>query len=213
MRQDGKKIYEIIDIQYFGTIESYLGLIECSNAFFLPEKRYEKSLHLNRTSIYGPNGLIHLSVPLSGGRNQKGLMRDIRIADDGAWKRIHWRSIHDSYRKAPWFEELGWQVEELYNSQPVFLLDWNLNLLDWVLKVLKLQVDILAESIANKELMSNKKVDVSANKPSEEYPEYQQVFAERFGFKPNLSILDLLFCEGPASINYLQKCAAYKNNG
>lgn len=212
IRQDDKIKFQIYDYQYFGSIELYSTLVSSKNIKFCIDSLYLKALHPNRTRIYGPNGLISLSVPLMGGRNQRGLFKDVRVADDGNWRRIHWRSIHDSYRKSPWFEELGWRVEQLYQKPAGFLYDWNLGCMQFCFEALKLKTDILAHypcSDNGDPLTSTKDIhtidDIN-------YPTYQQVFMDRFGFMTNLSILDLLFCEGPGANDYLLKLSQYKNS-
>ena len=213
MRHVDKNNMENIDLQYFGCIELYSTLINVKDIYFYPETTYEKALHPNRTVINGANGPIPLSIPLLGGRNQKGIFKDIQIAEDGNWRRIHWRSIHDSYRKSPWFEELGWQVEALYQKSEKFLLDWNLKTMQWAIKVLKLNVAIMAEMGAPAQIRSSKKESsIGINYFGNDLPVYQQVFMERAGFIPNLSIMDLLFCEGPTSRAHLDRLVTYKNN-
>lgn len=213
MRQFDKKYMDIVDLQYFGNIELYSTLINQRDIYFYPETTYEKSLHPNRTVINGANGLIPLSIPLLGGRNQKGIFKDIQIADDGNWRRIHWRSIHDSYRKSPWFEELGWQVEAFYQKPEKFLLDWNLKTMQWACKVLRLDIAIMAEKDMPAQFNLNKLENIETVHAFEiQYPVYRQVFMNNLEFQRNLSILDLLFCEGPASLSYLKDLAIYKNH-
>ncbi len=206
MRQNSNTNIQITDIQYFGNIEFYSSLINSSYIVFFPEKLYERSAYVNRTVISGPNGLIPLSIPLEGGRNQRKMIRDVKIADEYGWRRIHWRSIHDSYRKSPWFDNLGWQVELLYRNPPIFLLDWNLKLMNWVFKVLKHNVDIVAEELkqGHNEQLTNIPIHLHQNEDLQRHPPYLQVFSDRFGFQPNLSILDLLFCTGPGSLDYIK---------
>jgi hypothetical protein len=210
IRQDDKIKYQIIGYQYFGSIELYSTLVNLKDIKFCIDLSYNKAQHPNRTWIYGPNGLISLSVPLLGGRNQKMPFKDVRVADDGSWRRIHWRSIHDSYRKSPWFEELGWRVERLYQKPAAFLLDWNLRCMHFCFEVLKLESDILTHYP-----VSNNGEFLFQNRTPHGYgvigyPTYQQVFMDRFGFMANLSILDLLFCEGPGAIDYLMKWHQHK---
>ena len=212
VRQDDKIIIQATGYQYFGNVELYSTLVNSKDIKFCIDSLYLKALHSNRTRIYGPNGIISLSVPLFGGRNQRGLFKDVRVADDDNWRRIHWRSIHDSYRKSPWFEELGWRVEQLYQKPAGFLYDWNLRCMQFCFETLKLETDILAHYpfSDNYELQSPK----TDPHPLDDinYPTYQQVFMDRFGFIANLSILDLLFCEGPGATDYLMKLHQHKNS-
>jgi WbqC-like protein family len=201
------------EIQYFGSVNLYSTLINSKHIYFSPELEYKKTHHPNRTWVYGSNGLISLSIPLLGGRNQKVLFQEVQIAEDGKWRRIHWRSIHNSYRKSPWFEEMGWQVEALYNEPQQFLFNWNMIAMKIVLKLLRLKIDILSQTDDFNIKTQQSIIDTNpVIKLPEDYPVYQQVFMERFGFAGNLSILDLLFCTGPDAVNYLHSLAAYNKN-
>lgn len=194
-----------IEIQYFGDIYSYLKFINCSNAFFYPYESYFRAQHLNRMKLMGANGPLLLSVPLEGGRDQKVKWKDVRVAYAEPWQRIHWRGIHDNYRKAPWFDDYVPELERLFQKQEKFLLDLNLETMCYCLDRLKLKVDILADEAKQPEVKRRIPVQKTEAVPAENFPVYQQVFSERHGFAPNLSILDLLLCEGPLAGSYLKK--------
>lgn len=199
---------QYIDFQYFGDIKCILTLIKSTNAFFLPDVRYEKSLHLNRTCLIGANGPLLLTVPLIGGRDKKQKLKDVQISYVDPWQKIHWRGIDSSYRKAPWFEDYAPGLMELFQLKEKYLLDLNLKTMEWVRKRLKINVDILADiGVSKKEAPEN-----SAQETGFQYQTYQQVFMVKHGFKPNLSILDLLFCEGPSAKKYLEAIATLKND-
>ena len=187
---------QIVDLQYFGSINYYLKLINSTHIYFFNERGHEKGLGWNRTRILGANKILTLSVPLQGGRSVKAPLSAVRIAADEGWQRIHWRSIHDSYRKAPWFEEYAPSLQNLYTQNYIFLWDWNMACTKWALKVLGINADILSCSGSEETPTQN------IHPPA---PPYYQVFADRHGgFVPDLSILDLILNEGPRSVNYLQ---------
>jgi len=203
-----KKNRQYIDLQYFGDIKFISTLIKSTNAFFLPDVRYEKSLHLNRTCLIGANGPLLLTVPLIGGRDKKQKLKDVQISYVDPWQKIQWRGIDSSYRKAPWFEDYAPGLKELFELREKYLLDLNLKTMEWVSKKLKINVDILADNeVSKKEAPGN-----SGVKTGFQYQPYQQVFMEKHGFKPNLSILDLLLCEGPSAKKYLEAIATLKND-
>lgn len=194
----------VTEIQYFGDIYSYLKFINCSNAFFSPYESYSRAQHFNRTRLMGANGPLPLSVPLEGGRDQKVKWKDVKINYAEPWQRIHWRGIHDNYRKAPWFDDYAPCLEQLFLKKEKFLLDLNLAAMNYCLQRLKLSVDILAyteEEALPQNAQRPKKPEAI---PAEIFPVYQQVFSERHGFLPNLSMIDLLLCEGPMAVNYLR---------
>lgn len=199
------KSNQTIDLHYFGDIYSYLKFINQTNVYFSAYENYFRALHLNRMKLMGANGPLPLSVPLEGGRDQKVKWKDVKINYAEPWQRIHWRGIHDNYRKAPWFEDYAPDLEQLFLRKEKYLLDLNLKTMDYCLQRLKLKVDILAYSEEDAAKMISRRPEKSEPIPSENFPVYQQVFSERHGFVPNLGILDLLFCEGPLATDYLRR--------
>jgi len=201
------KSKQYIDLQYFGDIKFISTLIKSTNAFFLPDVRYGKSLHLNRTRLIGANGPLLLTVPLIGGRDKKQKLKDVQISYVDPWQKIHWRGIDSSYRKAPWFEDYAPGLMEVFQLREKFLLDLNLKTMEWVKAKLKMRVDILSEN----GVLKKEAPEISGEENGFQFTSYQQVFMEKHGFKPNLSILDLLLCEGPSAIKYLEAIATLKN--
>ena len=88
------------ELQYFGSVIYYSYLINTIHVNLSLYETYQKAHHPNRMWLAGPNNLSCLSVPLLGGRNVKGTNADLKIAQDENWQRIHWRTIHDAYRKS-----------------------------------------------------------------------------------------------------------------
>lgn len=196
---------QTIELQYFGNIYSYLKFINHTNVYFSVYERYFRVLHLNRMKLMGANGPLLLSVPLEGGRDQKVKWKDVRINYAEAWQHIHWRGIHDNYRKAPWFEDYAPGLEQLFLRKEKFLLDLNLRSMEYCLQRLKMKVDILAYSEQEALQLNPQRPKKEESLATEFFPSYQQVFSERHGFVPNLSILDLLLCEGPLATDYLRR--------
>lgn len=192
-----------IDLQYFGAIKSFLSLIKQTNCIYSSSVTYQKSLHLNRARLIGSNGPLLLTVPLIGGRDKKQVLRDVQISYAEPWQRIHWRGIQSSYRKSPWFEDYAPGMEQLFKRREKFLLDLNLKTTQWALERLKLKIDIMAETDLQQSDIPAAEMQPFTASTKPNFPVYQQVFADRFGFIPNLSILDLLFCKGPQSAGYL----------
>jgi len=159
----------------------------------------------NRCVVCGPNGPVTLSVPLLGGRNQKTRMKDVRISYAERWPLIHWRTLDACYRRTPFFEAYEEDVRALLESRPVFLLDLNLASIDLLVRKLKLgsvpeftesyQQDLPPGVIDRRSLLSE---------PGLAMHPYPQPFSERHGFVSGLSMLDLLFCCGPASPSYFK---------
>lgn len=211
----------IIDLQYFPSLVLYKGLNNFSNIIFEQYESYQKMSFRNRCRITGAEGLINLSIPLLKGRDQKTLIREVRISDRQSWQAQHWKTIVSCYSRSPWFEFLRDELEQLYKEPAEYLLDWNRRCFEWSLRALGLSIPtgltagyeksytgVDVEDWRGKILPKTRAAAPSPgagqNAVDNAVPRYRQVFEERIGFMPNLSILDLLFCEGKEAIRYIR---------
>lgn len=202
---DGKVL--LIESQYFPPIEVYKALVKCDTLQLEQFEHYQKVSYRNRCYIAGPNGRITLSVPLSKGKNQRTVMKDVRISNEEKWQGQHWKTLVSAYRRSPWFEYYEPELETLYTRPFNYLLDWNMACLEWANKQLGLKVPVIFTKEYQKEVVDPSVTDARDSILPEPAvfgePEYTQVFQERIGFIRNLSILDLLFCEGKQSLEVL----------
>ena len=129
----------IIENQYFGCINYYLMLYKYSNIGIEQYESWQKMSFRNRCVILGTNGLIHLTVPLENGRDQKCLIKEVRINNRDAWQKQHWRSIFSCYGKSPFFEFYRDWVELFYQKKHTYVFDMNLEILFWLKERLKIQ--------------------------------------------------------------------------
>jgi hypothetical protein len=201
----------IVDLQYFPSLVLYKGLSSSSNIVFEQYETYQKMSFRNRCQITGAEGLINLSVPLVKGRDQKTLIREVRISDRQPWQAQHWKTIVSCYNRSPWFEFYRDGLEQLYKEPAEFLLDWNWRCFEWSLLGLGLSIPTSLTSKYEKSYPGSDVTDwrgkILPKNRGEDMglvPRYRQVFEERIGFIPNLSILDLLFCEGKEAIRYIR---------
>ena len=204
------KMVVVTECQYFGSIDFYKTSIDFSYWKLEQYLNWEKGLHLNRCYLSGPNNPLVLSVPLEAGRGQKTLVKDVRISYRENWGLRHWRSIHDAYRRSPWFEYYAHTLEPLFRERPVYLDAWNRKTLEWVLGQLKWtgtlgQTETFRAEYPETEAIDKRGKYLGAPVAGSEVPyAYTQVFGDRHGFMGNLCILDLLFCEGPAAREVLE---------
>ena len=202
----------IIDYQYFGTVNYYKILFQFSNIEFEEYESYQKGSFRNRTPVPGANGVINLSVPLQKGRDQKALFRDIKIDYREKWMVQHMRALDACYNRAPFYEFYRDGIRDLLSQEETDLMAMDKKLVLWVLKMLKHKPVISATEVYNRQVDGEEFDARNAVLPGKEtniamdlsVPEYDQVFKDRIGFKPNMSILDLLFCNGPASAGLLK---------
>ena len=212
----------IIDIQYFAPFSYYKISYKYSNIIFEQYETWQKMSFRNRCRIAGAEGVIDLSIPLAGGRDQKTLMKEVRIAEGKGWRDRHWKTIVSCYSRSPWFDHYRDELDGLYRRPAKFLVDWNLFCFEWSMKALGMDRPVSLTEGYQKTYSPGAGSDwrgkvrpgkgelsldpgaESAGGAAGEVPRYRQVFEERIGFIPNLSILDLLFCEGKEAIRYIQ---------
>ena len=198
---------------YNGPLNYYALLVRQKEIVLEQYDSYTKQTYRNRCMIMGPNGVIPLSIPVKRKRGVKTQLRDIRIDYDSNWNKIHWRSLVASYASSPFFEFLADELSPLYQKRFEFLLDLNFELLVQTLEILGLIIPVnLSEHFTPistehdpRHFIHPKKEQAVAD-PGFLPQEYHQVFSDRLGFRSNLSILDLIFNEGPDALAYLQRC-------
>jgi len=160
----------------------------------------------NKYCIAGANGLIQLSIPLQNGRNQRAAMKDIQIAP-GNWQVQHWRTLTAAYARSPYFEYYAQSLQVLFETPFQLLVDFNNASLLWLEKVLKKQLNKTITETYNKTYENATDLRITKFKVNNavKFPEYYQVFSDRTDFISNLSMLDLLFSEGPATIAWIEE--------
>lgn len=199
----------LIESQYFPPISFYKTLISVDILNIERYEHYQKVSYRNRCYVAGPNGVILLSVPLTKGKNQRTIMKDVRISNEEKWQALHWKTLTSAYRRSPWFEYFEEDLEALYSRDFSFLLDWNMACLEWANKAVGIERPVsLTESFrktydAATGVLDQRDVMIPG-KSQADLPQYTQVFGERTGFMPDLSILDLLFCEGKRALELLK---------
>lgn len=198
----------IIDCQSFSCISYIKKSIEYQYIKIEKYENFQKMSFRNRYMIMGANGIQNLTVPIAGGREQKTLIKDVRIDNSTNWQTKHWRTLLSAYSKAPFFEFYSDDVKNLLFSEEEFLFSFNIKILNWLYKQLRINVVIeFTESFIvhyeDEADFRNYFLPKSFQENIAELPPYPQVFEDRLGFQPNLSIIDLLFCQGPGALDLL----------
>ncbi|MDW8296191.1 MAG: WbqC family protein [Raineya sp.] len=192
----------LIEPHYLPSIAYFCVLWRAEKIVFEIFEYYEKQSYRNRCYINTSQGRMLLSVPIKHAGKQ--IFKDVRIDYSENWVDVHWRSIASAYGKAPFFEYFAESFQKILYQKPVFLLDLNINLLTNCLKILGWQkVWFYSEKYVN---FSPDYVDLrSAIHPKKteriqdfyKSVSYIQVFGNKF--EENLSVIDLIFCEGTQS--------------
>ena len=201
----------ILPLTYLGNILYYIHLIkgECTIDI---HSHYIKQTYTNRCTILSTNGPQDLTIPIIKPK-EKTAIKDIRISSHDNWQQLHWRTIQSAYNSTPFFEYFCDDYAPFYAKKYDFLLDFNLETQQKTLELLNFRkIDCsLSDSYIEatnfntkdlREVINPKKFNVTLydelNNP------YYQIFDSKFGFTPNLSIIDLLFNMGNESRIYLK---------
>ena len=190
----------------FPTIASYIVIAQAERLVFEVNDSYQKQTYRNRCYIYGANGKLGLYIPVQYSQKNRQNTSEILIDNSSNWQSTHWKSLESAYKKSPYFEYYQDELISLFTRKKDSLLVFNLECIEVVNKCLNLDIDSSRTINFNKEKKENDyRYLVNARKESEiKINPYIQVFQEKHGFINNLSILDLLFNEGPNAKSYLQ---------
>lgn len=194
---------KILPLTYLGSVEWFAAL-ESGDAVIDLGENYVKQSCRNRCRILSANGVMDLTVNVvKGGSMKKRSAKDMRIDYSKRWQHEHLRSIMSAYKASPYYDYFADSLNPLYEKKYEFLADFNLRLVDLILRLSGSDVQIKTSDvymIASENDMDLRGADFLLPSSSSLFKPYYQVFSERFDFVPNLSIIDLLFCEGPDSI-------------
>ncbi|WP_114937844.1 WbqC family protein [Mucilaginibacter endophyticus] len=170
------------------------------------EEHFPKQTYRNRANIYSPDGVLALVVPVIKGSKNHTKVKDVKISYDFMWQRLHWQSLQACYRRSAYFEFYEDDFAPFYEKQITYLFDYNQELLNLLLKLTKIKTELnfTDEYQAEYPNLHDFRFSIHPKKESEmQQKPYFQVFEDRRGFMKNLSIIDLLFNQGPQTINYL----------
>ena len=197
----------IVQPTLFSPIIQFVVLANAESIIFELEDNYQKQTYRNRYVIYGANGKQILTVPvIHPHKGEKVKTKDIKIDHRSDWHKLHVRSLQSAYRSSPFYEFYEDEILPVFYKKQKYLIDLNLD-----------TVEILGDCLQFKFKYHNTKEyqigidndfrDLAIAKSKQVYPlqKYTQVFDDKYGYLSNLSILDLIFNEGPNAMMYLEK--------
>ena len=196
----------LINPNYFPNIHQFTQIIKADNIIFEVSDNYQKQTFRNRTYICGANGKLGLFIPVIHTHKKRELFKDVKISYESNWMDLHLKSLQSAYRSSPYFEYFEDDLIKLYSEKEKFLVDFNIKCFKLISNLLDLDLDF---KISNEYLEKTSDIidlrDLSnARKEKKiETPKYIQVFESKHGYINNLSILDLIFSEGPNSVSLI----------
>ena len=207
----------LLQTTYFGPIQWYQKLYRYDYCLIEQYDSYQKQTYRNRCLIATANGVQALTVPVESDKREvisdKCLVKDIRISDHNQWRRVHWNALQSAYNESPFFDYYAGDLHPFFERKYNFLVDFNEAIRQKICELIDIQPQVeytslytLAITPQTSALFDYRDV-IHAKHPQPddtfEAKRYWQVFQHKYGFLPNLSILDLLFCMGPESVFYL----------
>ncbi|MEG1580098.1 MAG: WbqC family protein [Bacteroidaceae bacterium] len=194
---------------YLAPIHYYARLFACEKVMIEQHDHYVKQTYRNRCEIASANGRLSLTIPVERSDGAKTPMRDVRISDHDHWRHTHWNALVSNYEKSPYFEYYADDLHPFYEQKYAFLLDFNEALQTKVCELLDLPLSMerTAEYFTAEDLLQVEDLR-EVIRPKTPFTEdvrflpkpYYQVFSHRYGFLPNMSIVDLLFNMGPEGL-------------
>ena len=200
----------LLNTAYFPPIEYFAQLAKYSFFYLEACENYRKQSYRNRCYFYGASGKEMLQVSISHiGEGKPVPIRKVPVDYSTPWVIRTQRAIDSAYRTSAYFEYYRDSLFSILDSKPEFLWDLNLNLIRYFIEKCGLRTEIRFTEELIREypdgtqdlrdiIHPKKESSFGKEKP------YFQVFSGKYGFIPNLSIMDLLFNEGPDSISYLR---------
>ena len=170
---------------------------------------YHKQTYRNRCHVMTANGVQMLSVPVKQVNGNHTMTKDMVISTVEPWQQVHRRCLESAYMSSPYFEHYYRYIAPIFEQHFERLIDLNDAALTAILKMLKVKKEIVHTSDYVKETDDDfrnvfvKWPHSQSPTQSQSQPAYYQVFENKFPFAPDLSVLDLIFNEGPEAIDYI----------
>uniref|UniRef100_A0AB33JBN3 WbqC family protein n=1 Tax=Prevotella sp. GTC17260 TaxID=3236796 RepID=A0AB33JBN3_9BACT len=199
----------ILTSSYFGPVQWYQKLNRYEVCLIEQHDNFVKQTYRNRCTIATANGLQSLTVPVERTDNPKCPMRDVQVSDHGNWRHIHWNALLSAYGESPFFEFYADDLRPFFEKKWKYLFDFNMEIMETMCGLLDIEptVKLTPVYMEETEAYADFREVIRPKHPGEDAEfiakPYYQVYLQRHGFHPNLSILDLLFNEGNESVLFL----------
>ncbi len=181
---------------YFPSINYLKEFLKCETREIEVHEHFPKQTIRNRCEILSGNGILVLSVPIIHKHGQKQKTEEVQIDYSTGWQIDQWRAIESAYTSSPYFEDYCEEINKIIFTKHEFLIEKNEAILAFIEQILEYEIvftktDSFKNSITPVKNLFLEKDDLN------DFLKYQQVFSYSKPFTPNLSVLDLIFNEGP----------------
>jgi hypothetical protein len=219
----------LLSTTYFGPVQWYQKLYRAEHVLIEQWEHFEKQSYRNRCLIATTQGIQALTVPVERGNAQSSKLKaqtikDIRISDHGNWRHLHWNALQSAYGESPFFDFYQDDIRPFFEERWTYLIEFNEAIRAKMCELLDIQPRVSYTESWREECGGRSEITSSAEHAGDTLPAdfrssihpkhpgadeafeprpYYQVYRQKHGFLPNLSILDLLFNMGPEAIFYL----------
>lgn len=192
---------------YFPNIAQCVAMVQADQICFEVCDNYQKQTYRNRTSIYGANGQLNLNVPVIYSQKNRKPYALVEIFNEESWQSQHLKSLESAYRTSPFFEFYIDDLMFLFEEEFTNIMDFNFKSIEAIFECLQRPLNYCKTEqyiVEPKDVLDARALVNSRKEIPQNFTKYTQVFDNKHGFLSNLSILDLLFNEGPNSELYLE---------
>ncbi|HOF15493.1 MAG TPA: WbqC family protein [Bacteroidales bacterium] len=199
---------------YLPPIEYFVAFLKTNNALLEIHEHFKRRSYSNHCLIANVSGPHQLTIPVTKTCPNHCPIKDIRIDYSEKWQHTHWKTLETSYNKSPFFLYYKDYFEPFYTKKIPYLLDYNLQLFDVVCNLLKIKhrftttnsyINPTSDNLIDVRESIDLKKRTLPDYPFKNMQAYRQVFEDKIGFIPNLSIIDLLFNKGAQTKDYLMQ--------
>lgn len=190
---------------FFSPIIQYVAICKASHLIFEIEDNFQKQTYRNRCYINTSNGKYLLNVPIQHTKNIKQKTKEIKIDYKDRWQSLHLKTLKTAYNSSPFFEFYVDDLEAIYNKKYTYLLDLNLKTHQFVMDALQIKIPTTTTKEYQTQFngLDLRNLAIDSKKNNYELDSYYQIFNQNQHFISNLSVLDLIFMEGPTAESYL----------
>ena len=196
----------LLSTTYFGPVQWYQKLHRYDQVVIDLQERFLKQTYRNRCLIATTQGTQALTIPVV--HDSKSAIGDVLISDHGNWRHLHWQALQSAYGESPFFEYYEDDIRPFYTENNwERLTDYNAAICEKMCELLDIHPHFTPLTPSTPSPLKDLRLAINPKHPLPdadfEPRAYYQVYQQKHGFLPNLSILDLLFNMGPESIFYL----------
>ena len=193
---------------YFSPISQYAAIYNTDSVVFEFEDNYQKQTYRNRCTIYAANGKLNLNIPVKHlFKESRKKTKDTLVENDVQWQQQHFKSLISAYKSSPFFEFFEDDIAKIFHKKYTYLQDVNIDTHLFITDALQISDSFAKTQVYEviPTMPDYRNLTIAKKGIAIKMDHYIQVFDDKHGFIPNLSILDLLFMEGPNASTFLEK--------